>query len=269
MDPNSRLPEPNFRFPGLNRRRNSPMEGTMGRRTVLLIAALVVAALGTTMVFLYVNGVNDRALDKQNPYKVLVAKKPIEPGTTVKEADNAASFGTKIIGKDALVPDAVSALSELTGNVATTWIYPGQQIIQPMFGESAGSSSLAVPPDKVAMSILMTDPAQIVGFVSAGDKVAIFLTTKPKPNQAQTRVLLPSVQVLAVGSKTGIPQDPATTDGTDSTSAPKTILTIAVDQTDYQRVLVAQQSGQLNLALPGKNGTPSTDVPPTDQSNLF
>jgi pilus assembly protein CpaB len=244
------------------------MEGTMGRRTVLLIAALVVAALGTTMVFLYVNGVNNRALDKQNPYKVLVAKKPIEPGTTVKQADNAASFGTKIISKDALVPGAVSAVAGLTGTVATTWIYPGEQIIQPMFGDSAGSSTLAVPPDKVAMSVQITDPAQIAGFVSAGDNVAIFLTTTTKGGQAETQCLLPTVQVLAVGSQTGIPQDPETTSGTDA-SVPKTILTIAVDQKDLQRVLVATKSGQLNLALPGKDFTASTSVPPTNQTNLF
>jgi pilus assembly protein CpaB len=244
------------------------MEGTMGRRTVLLIAALVVAALGTTMVFLYVNGVNNRALDKQNPYKVLVAKKPIEPGTTLKAADNAASFGTKIIGKDALVPEAVSAVTELTGTVATTWIYPGQQIIQPMFGDSADSSSLAVPPDKVAMSISMADPAQTAGFVTAGANVAIFLTTTTKGGQAQTQCLLPKVQVLAVGSQTGVPQDPETTSGTDA-SVPKTTLTIAVDQKDLQRVLVAEKTGQLNLGLPGKDFTASTTLEPTDQSNLF
>lgn len=240
----------------------------MGRRTVLLIAALVVAALGTTMVFLYVNGVNNRALDKQNPYKVLVAKKPIEPGTTLKSADNAASFGTKIIGKDALVPGAVSAVTELTGNVATTWIYPGEQIIQPMFGDSAGSSKLPVPADKVAMSIQMTDPAQIAGFVTPGTSVAIFLTTTNKGGQAQTQCLLPKVLVLAVGGETGVPQNPETTSGTDA-SVPKTTLSIAVDQKDLQRVLVATKSGQLNLGLPGKDFNADAALTPTNQSNLF
>jgi pilus assembly protein CpaB len=244
------------------------MEGTMGRRTVLLIAALVVAALGTTMVFLYVNGVNDRALDKQSPYKVLVAKKAIEPGTTVKQADNAASFGTKIISQDALVPGAVSAVTGLTGSVATTRIYPGEQIIQPMFGDSAGSSTLPVPADKVAMSISLTDPAQTAGFVYPGDTVAIFLTTTTKAGQAQTQVLLPEVQVLAVDNQTGVPQDSDTTSGTDA-SVPKNILTIAVDQKDLQRVLVATKSGVLNLGLPGKDFTADPNVGATDQSDLF
>jgi pilus assembly protein CpaB len=245
------------------------MEGTMGRRTVLLIAALVVAALGTTMVFLYVNGVNDRALAKQNPYKVLVAKKPIEPGTTVKQADNAASFGTKVISKDALVPGAVSAVTGLTGTVATTRIFPGQQIIQPMFGDSTGSTStLPVPADMVGMSISMADPAQTAGFVSPGDHVAIFLTTTTKGGQAQSQILLPSVKVLAVGSETGVPQDPDTTSGTDG-SVPKSILTIALDQKDVQRVLVATKSGgQLNLGLPGSKFTASPTVGATNQSDL-
>jgi pilus assembly protein CpaB len=45
----------------------------MGRRTMLLVAAFVVAALGTTLVFLYVNGVNDRAVADQKQVRVLVA----------------------------------------------------------------------------------------------------------------------------------------------------------------------------------------------------
>jgi pilus assembly protein CpaB len=245
------------------------MEGTMGRRTVLLIAALVVAALGTTMVFLYVNGVNDRALAKQNPYKVLVAKKAIQPGTTLKQADDAASFDTKVISKDALVPGAVRAVTGLNGSVATSWIYPGAQIIQPMFGDSVTSTVLAVPPDKISMSLSLSDPAQVAGFVTPGASVAIFLTTTTAKNGLpQTRLLLPKVQVLAVGSQTGVPQDSNTTSGTDD-SVSKSILTIAVDQKDYQKVLFATNYGKLNLGIPGKDFDATTSVPATDPSNLF
>jgi pilus assembly protein CpaB len=245
------------------------MEGSMGRRTVLLVAALVVAALGTTMVFLYVNGVNDRALAKQNPYKVLVAKKAIGPGTTLKQADDAASFDTKVISKDALVPGAVRALTGLTGDVATSWIYPGEQIIQPMFGDSVTSNVLPVPPEKISMSLSLSDPAQLAGFVIPGASVAIFLTTQTgKSGSPQTRLLLPKVQVLAVGAKTGVPQDSNTTSGTDD-SVSKSILTIAVDQTDYQKVLFATNYGKLNLGIPGTDFNATPGVGLTDESNVF
>ena len=61
----------------------------MGRRTILLIAAVVVAAVGTGLIFAYVNGVNDRALADQSPQQVLVAKVTIPSGTTAADAAKA------------------------------------------------------------------------------------------------------------------------------------------------------------------------------------
>jgi pilus assembly protein CpaB len=244
------------------------MEGTMGRRSVLLVAALVVAALGTTMVFLYVNGVNDRAIAKQNPVLVLVAKKPIAPGTTVAQANDAADFERKTIGSDSVVPGALSSTTPLAGKVATTTIYPGQQIIPQQFGDAGDTSTLAIPEGKLAISVEVDDPAQQAGFVAAGSTVAIFLVSTPKGSQGQVQLLLPKVLVLAIGSKTSVPADSTSTSGTEA-AVPTTILTLAVSQLDYQRVLYGRRYGTLNLGLLGKNSVPNLTVPPTTQSNLF
>jgi pilus assembly protein CpaB len=245
------------------------MEGTMGRRTVLLVAALVVAALGTTMVFLYVNGVNDRAIAKQSPVRVLVAKKLIEPGTSIEDANDAAAFERKTISSDALVNGAVSATAPLAGKVALTTIYPGEQIIAQKFGDPGDTSTLSIPAGKLAISVKVDDPAQTAGFVDAGTSVAIFWTgTVAKAGgEEQTQLLLPKAQVLAIGSKTAAPSDSTTTTGTADT-VPITTLTIAVDQKDLQRVLWANLHGKLALGLLGK-GTAPTQLPPTNQSNLF
>jgi pilus assembly protein CpaB len=242
------------------------MEGTMGRRTVLLVAALVIAALGTTMVFLYVHGLNDQAVHKQDPVSVLVAKKTIDPGTTYKDASDQASFEKKTVSRDALVAGALGSTAALAGKVTTTTIYPGQQIIPQMFGNSGEVSTLRVPADKLAISVQLDDPAQVAGFVEAGTNVAIFLTSVTKGGK--TQLLLPKVLVLAIGNKTAIPQD-STTTGTEAASVPTTILTIAVDQGDYQRVLFGSTHGRLNLGLLGKDFTPSLTFPPTTESNLF
>jgi pilus assembly protein CpaB len=242
----------------------------MGRRSVLLVAALVAASLGTTMVFLYVNGVNDRAIAKQNPVSVLIAKKLIEPGTSVQDANDAAAFERKTISSDALVDGAVSATAGLAGKVALTTIYPGEQIIAQKFGNPGDTSTLSVPAGKLAISLVMNDPAQAAGFVTAGNFVAIFWTGSVAKGggQDQTQLLLPRVQVLAIGSKTTAPSDTTTTTGTADT-VPKTTLTIAVDQKDYQRVLFATTNGRLALGLLGKGFTPDLNVPATTQSNLF
>ena len=61
----------------------------MGRRTVLLIVAAMIAALGTTMVFLYVRGVDARADEKYDAVEVLRAVELIPPGETLGEAQAA------------------------------------------------------------------------------------------------------------------------------------------------------------------------------------
>ena len=238
----------------------------MGRRTVLLVTALVIAALGTTMVFLYVHGLDDQAIHKQDPVSVLVAKKAIEPGTTYKDASDQASFEKKTVSRDALVPGALGSTAPLVGKVTTTTIYPGQQIIPQMFGDSGQISTLSVPADRLAISVSLDDPAQVAGFVDAGTNVAIFLTSVAKGGS--TQLLLPKVLVLAIGNKTATPQD-STTTGTEAASVPTTILTIAVDQHDYQAVSFGTTHGRLNLGLLGRGFTPSLTFRPTTESNLF
>jgi pilus assembly protein CpaB len=244
------------------------MEGTMGRRTVLLVAALVVAALGTTMVFLYVNGVNDRAVAKQNPVLVQVAKNLIQPGTSVQDAINAGDFGTKTISHDDAVTGALGDLRLIKGLAASTTIYPGDQITADKFGEPGATSTLTIP--TLAISVTLTDPAQIAGFVNAGSSVALFYTAAVKAGgQEQTRLLIPKVKVLAIGNKTGVPLATTGTTGTETDAVPKDIITFSVSQKDYQRILFASTHGRLNVALLGKNFTPSPTLGATDQSNIF
>ena len=104
------------------------------------------------------------------------------------------------------------------------------------------------------------------GFVDAGTNVAIFLTSEAKGGS--TRLLLPNALVLAIGNKTSTPQD-STTTGTEAASVPTTILTIAGDQGDFQRVLYGSTHGRLNLGLLGKDFTPSASILPTTENNLF
>jgi pilus assembly protein CpaB len=239
----------------------------MGRRTVLLIAALVVAALGTTMVFLYVNGVNDRALAKQQPVRVLVAKKAIPAGTSVEEANKNASFERKTISRDSLVPGAVSATTGMAGLVARTTIYPGEQILTEKFGEAGSTTSLAVPSADLTISVPIQDPAVGAGFVTPGVKVALFLNgTSKNGGQPEVRLLMPSVTVLAVGSRTSVPTDSATT--APAGGAPSNVLTFGVNQQDYQRILFASTHGVIYLALPGEKANPTAGVA-TNQQNLF
>ena len=117
----------------------------MGRRTLLLIAALVVAALGTGLVFLYAQNAQNSAQEGQQLVEVLVAKAKIELGTTGSAASSAGSFETAKVPKANVVPGALSDAAPLASLVALVPIFPGQQIIGQQWGATASTGGLAVP----------------------------------------------------------------------------------------------------------------------------
>jgi pilus assembly protein CpaB len=242
------------------------MEGTMGRRTLLLLAALVVAALGTTGVFLYVNGINDRAEADYDLVEVLVATTPIEPGTTAQQAQDAGALDLRPFLKKSL--EGLPALSDITGiadKVALAPIAAGAPILEGQFGVSGESSALPIPEGQVAVSVQLGDPARVAGFVGPGSEVAVMLTS-PDGGGERTRVLLPRVTVIAAGNTTVVPP----TAGTVPTEEiPKALLTLGVDQRDAQKLVYASQHGQLYMALLDEASEVTTDDPGVTDENLF
>jgi pilus assembly protein CpaB len=246
----------------------------MGRRTILLIAALVVAALGTTLVFVYVNGINNRALADQKPVRVLVAKTLIPAGTSVEDASRLGDFEQKEIAASSAAPNALSDTTPIAGQVALSNIYEGEQILRQKFGAPGATSALPIPGDKVAISIQLGDPARVAGFVMPGSNVAIYVSLQgPGGGSAGndfTRVLLPKAQVIAAGptTVTQTTNTDAKTGEANTEQVPKAILTLALNQKEAAKVIYASQKGQLYFALLTSNSkvTPDTAV---GNANLF
>lgn len=219
----------------------------MGRRTVLLIAALVVAALGTTLVFLYVNGADKRANADAELVDVLAASAQIPAGETGRQAEAAGLFVKKQVNKSAVPEGAISQSTPILDLVALAPILPGQLIQQGAFGQPTATNQLGLQPGQFAMSLSMGDPQRVAGFLVPGSKVAVFTTYTPKTGGAgvTTRVLLPSVIVVATGNSTAT----TTTTTKDSsgnaqtTQLPLALLTLAVDQKMFQKIVTAQATG--------------------------
>jgi pilus assembly protein CpaB len=254
----------------------------MGRRTLLLIAALVVAALGTGLVFLYAQNAQNNAKAGQELVTVLVAKSKIELGTTGSAASSAGAFQETQVARDTVVPGALSDASPLANLVALVPIFPGQQIIQPQWGQSASTGGLAVPAGKVAIAVQLGDPQRVAGFVTPGSQIAIFtygntappgkggsapLTTVPG-----VKLLLTGIDVIAVGPTTTVQ---STSGQANNQQVPTAILTLAVTQAEAQKIILASgqvggsQYNGLYLALQTKDSAVSTKVPATNSTNLF
>jgi len=250
----------------------------MGRRTLLLIAAFVVAALGTVLVFMYAQNAKNAAADGQAIVKVLVAKTQIEVGTSGATASANGAFEQKEVPQSSVVAGALSDAAPLSSLVALVPVFAGQQIIAAQWGATNQISGIVLPPGDIAIQVQLGDVERVAGYVTPGSQVAVF-TTGTQPATAGTpaggvaRVLVPKALVLAVGSAT------ATSGTSGSTSSAQqavsaAVLTLAVTQDEFQKILFVTKTPQspfsgLTLALLGKD----SKIDPLNQgatvNNLF
>jgi pilus assembly protein CpaB len=121
--------------------------------------------------------------------------------------------------------------------------------------------SAVLDPTKRAVAVRVSDVAGVAGFVLPGDVVDVLITRTPmNPNgnsQQITDILLQKVRVIAI--------DQDASDSTDKPAIGKTA-TLEVAQVDAQKLALAQQVGQLSLALvnPASETSPTVETVSTN-----
>lgn len=223
----------------------------MTRRSALLIAAIVIAAVGTMLVYLYVKSVQDTAYADQQPVTVLVAKQAVDVGTSGSAAVSSGAFEEKVLPQDAVPADALSNPSGVATNVAVTTILPGQVVQKSMFGQRAVNGQLPLEKGTMALSVELGDPERVAGFVQPGSRVAVFATIEGDNGPQATKLLLSGVDVAAVGPTTAV-EKPSSEEGegqSESDQVTTAILTLALTQKQAEKVVFAQETGQLYFAL--------------------
>jgi pilus assembly protein CpaB len=253
----------------------------MDRRRILLVVAVLVAALGSALVFLYTKGADDRAAEKFDTVEVLKATAIINPGETIEDAQAGGKLALQSVSQDSLLDGYQTTTDSLDGMVALGTIYPGEQIISAKWGTSAAvQSSLQIPDTNMAISVNLTDPARVAGFVNPGSQVAIFVTGTAKPVVAGTgadagaelpfsRLLLERVTVLGVGSTTPVSTTTTDQSGASTTEQlPRTLMTLSVDQLSAEKLLYAATNGELAFGLLTDKSAVAPDQPMTFD-NLF
>ncbi len=227
----------------------------MDRRKILLVLAAVIAALGTLLVWLYVRGAEGRAQAQYDTVNVIVATQDIAPGETFAAASQAGKFAKKAVPANTRLDGAQTDLQELDGTVALTSIYAGEQVIERKWGGSGDvdvtSKVIAIPKGKMAITVNLTDPQRVAGFVQPGSEVAVFVSVDDqKADTFYTRLLEPKVTVLGVGDTSTITKTKTKPDGESTTEpVPQTLVTLAVDQHEAERITWGTTWGMLSLAL--------------------
>jgi pilus assembly protein CpaB len=231
----------------------------------------VIAAIGTTLVYLYAKNANDRAIAEQSPVTVLVAAENISAGTTADQAVAAGSMVLKKVASNDQATGVVGNPAALQGQVALGTIFQGQQIVSAMFGSAAnaGTTDLQIPKNLIAASFSFQDPNRVAGFLQAGSKVAVWVTTAAgnTSGNTTTRLLLPRVQILAVGATTITPAvDPTKAN---PEAPPRALMTLALTQREAEKLVHAQTLGDLYLGLLSDSSKVSTTDKGVTAKNLF
>lgn len=230
----------------------------MARRSVLLIVAVLIALVGTSLIVLYVQGIDARATEGQELVEVLTATDVIDAGEDVAAAQEAGKFEKTQVRREDLVEGALTSTSSINDLVAVGTIYPGEQILSKKFGNLGEAGTLIIPDDKLAVSVELTDPERVAGFVNPGSEVAIFVSADPvlyKPDGKEqklaqyTGLLLPKVEVVGVGTTSIAAKTTRSEEGEETEQVARTILTVAVDQEDAEKLIYADRNGDISFAL--------------------
>jgi len=242
----------------------------MGRRTILLIVAALIAALGSAMVFLYVQGADDRAQEAQAPVEVLKAVTQIAPGETLDQAQAAGKLELGSVPSEQVLAGAVNSIEGMGTQVALSTIFPNEQIVTGKFGSPGDQEVLTMPDGSIAISVTLSDTGRVAGFVVPGDEVAIFLNGEiAGPGEQGVRLLLPRVQVIAVGTTTVVSTTTTNPEGAATTEElPRTLFTLAVSQEEAEKILLAATTGELSFGYLNDKSEVRPG-PGTTNANLF
>jgi len=246
------------------------------KRYAIVVLALGIAFIAAGMVFFYTQNADERVLSQQQPVDVLVSTARIPQGMTISEA-----FSTGL-AKQTQIPSsmtpegsvrAVTAVNEKL--VAVDNIAAGQILLAAAFaGEIPKVLAVPVPDGKIAISVTLGDPQRVGTFVRPGSEVVIFDTyTNDRGSLFAgsaggqvTRVLLDRVTVLAVGDATVTPG--TTGEGAPAQSNSSALLTLALTQTEAEKLIHGVNTGNLYLGLLGSN-TSITNRTGATSGNLF
>lgn len=235
-----------------------------GQGLIILGVAILIGLAAVFLANSYLGRVEQQqTTTAQGMVKVAVASVPLDFGTPITP------------DKVRLVDWPASSLPEGTFSsipqllpmnhtrVALRPMAANEPILRSKISGEGGRAAISavLDPTKRAVAVRLSDVAGVGGFVLPGDVVDVLVTRTPmNPNgnsQQITDILLQKVRVIAI--------DQDASDSTDKPAIGKTA-TLEVAQVDAQKLALAQQVGQLSLALvnPASETSPTVETVSTN-----
>lgn len=271
--------------------------GVSSRRTLILIAAVVVGVLAAYALWSYTGGIEDRANDNARRVKVFVVNKDIARGMLGQEAQTGDFISEAEIPAEFYPVTAIQSVDAIDGLVAISNLAANQVLVDGMFveprvGQTANSDRIPFK-TQVAITISVDQVRGVANLLVPGDFVNILVipsastggpcddsaaadgattTTAPAGTSGvlctPARYLYQKVQILFV-DKLPIPLPGEQTQATDENGQPVEqaqvnagLITFTVPPDAAQRI-ASVGAEQIYLTLVPKDYVP-TPLPPLD-----
>jgi pilus assembly protein CpaB len=225
------------------------------RRTIGLLVALVLAAVGTLLVLTYVRSAEQRIVAEEDGSEVLVVTTPVPAGTPVEEL--APSLTLERVPVRLQVPGNLTELDGLAGQITAADLVPGEQLVRSRLAtpdELDQRAEPSIPTGLQELSISLPVARAAGGTIEPGDVVGLMASFSLPEQPATTgavlnKLLVTRVQVedLPADGAAGDPAAPAVP--TERTLAPtgNLLLTFAVDERQAERIVFASEYGTVWL----------------------
>ena len=255
----------------------------MTRRVGGVLAAVVLAIVGTLLLVGYVESAKERAVSGELQVDVVVVSQKVPKGTPASLV--AGSVKLEKVPDRARAEGALTSLaqvSELGDKVAAVELLAGEQVLSSRFVSAQAARGAEVPAGKLLVTVSLEPERAIGGQLRPGDTVALLESYAPfeaaesggggttkTPNVTSLilhKVLVTAVQVAgedeaALGRKSG---EQRTSTGAGVTAAPagKVLVTLALDAQSVERVVFGAEYGTLWLAVepPEAPSTPGSRI---------
>lgn len=208
------------------------------------VIAVLLAVIAGVAVYFYQTTADQRAIAGKEATTVLIAKSDIPAGVRLADAQAQGWIKQENYPTAALPSGTLSVVNSTNQDfVFSRAISKGHILLVAELGTKADATSqIAVPDDKIAITVNVDDPSRVANFLVPGSRVVLFYTNADNTKQS---VLLPEVNVLAVGA--------VSTANAGATPQPaSSLITLALDNLEAKKVILAQKNGSLYFGLLNK-----------------
>lgn len=178
---------------------------TTRQGTVLL--GVIAAALAAVLLIVYLNHYRNSLKAKNATAQVLVAKKLIQQGMSGNIVGTTGFYELATKPKSDITAGAFIDPSSLTGKVALTDIYPGQQLTAADFGASTNALTEQLAKTQRAVVVPLDSPGEVGGQITAGDHVDVWVLfsdqTSSGVSTPTVREVLQNMFVMNAGTSGG------------------------------------------------------------------